>query len=161
MPQTGTKKVELANGQSLYLPEEEARVAQLLRDGCRLQQRMEADNEALRAIKNELAEIATARRGEKQTVHLSSPDGQEATVTWRRELLVDPVRAEALREPLGESFGKVFCTRILYSLAKGYKEFMRLPQGSLESAKKHIGAAIEPKEHKPSVSLQDIVQAGG
>lgn len=159
MPQAGTRRVEI-DGQKTYLPGEDARIVELLQAGLRLQQRIEGEVEQLQAIKDELAEIAAGRRGSQSTVYLTSPDGQEAKVTWRKDYPVDPVRAEQLREPLGKAFSKVFATKTTYSLARGYKRFMQLPQGELEALKKRVAAAFAPREHRPAVTLTDNVEVG-
>jgi len=155
MPKAGTRKVEVC-GEIKWLPEEEARLTELLREGCLIQARLEADKAKLDGIREKLAEIAEAKRGTRATLHLTSPEGISATVTWSRETTVEGAHAEALRKELGESWGEVFATKLSYTLAKGYKAFMRDPQGDLEKHKKAIAASINVIERKPSVKLHDI-----
>lgn len=157
MPQAGTRKI-LVRGQEIYLPEHEARVTELLRQGCRLQQRLDATKRDLDVIKEELAEIATQKRGDKATVHLSGVDGQAARVVWRREIVVDAQAAESLRATLGRAWSRLFNTRTTYTLARGYQSWMRAPQGAHDQLKKKIAAAFAVREKKPAVQLIDATE---
>lgn len=155
MPKAGTRKVTIGK-ESMFLPEEEARITELLRDGCLIQAQLDGYKSNMEEIKNELVEIAEKKRNGRATMHLTSKEGLSATITWSREIQVDQDKAEDLRENLGSNWSKVFQTKTSYTMSKSYKNFMNTPQGDLENLKKNIGASFSVMEKKPSVKLNDV-----
>jgi len=158
MPKAGTKRVEI-DGKPTFLPEDEARVEVLLKDGCRIERRIKADKAKLKEIKQELITLATGHRGTKATVHLEAFSGQKATVVWSQETKVDVKKAEELIPLLGEYWGKVFQQRVKFVPAKGWRKFMNVVQvPQVERLKKAIGQALKVVEKNPSCKLFDVAE---
>lgn len=155
MPAAGTRKATI-NGRECYLPEQDARIEKLLQDGCALQARIAADKDKLGEIKAELVGLAEEHRGAGGTVHLEGHGGQRAQVVFAKAHVVDPAKARALQGPLGKLFSNVFNARVEFSLAKGYRTFMETSALS-DAIKLKIGKAISVREHKPRVTLFDVV----
>lgn len=157
MPAQGTARVMVA-GEPRYLPQEEAEIQRLITEGCELARLVRDYQGKLNAVKARVAEIAASRRGEKATVHLTAEDGRRARVWWERELHVDPARAEETRKLLGVHWGKVYQTRIVYSLARSYRTFIT---GVVAEVRDRIASTFEAVEREARVSFEDVGERHG
>lgn len=155
MPAAGQRKV-IIDGEEKFVAGEDAELEDLLTRGCVLQAQLEAAQGKLELIRARLAEMATSRRGTKSTVHLTAISGRRCTVSWGGKVEVDPTVVEAMKDELGDRWGEVFRAKVEYSLAKGFKQFMKVPQGALEKCKKRIATAINRREYSPRVQLFDL-----
>jgi hypothetical protein len=140
-------------GEPRYLPHEEAEVQRLIAEGCELQGIVRSYQGKLGAVKERLAAIAAARRGDKATVHLTAEDGRRAKIWWEREFHVDAGRAESARELLGENWGQVFQSRTVYSLARSYRRFIAVAATKVQAL---VAKSFEIVEHEARVSFEDV-----
>jgi len=97
-----TKEIRL-RGKKYRLTLDEIHKINLIKRGVQLQERIEPLKKELTDLKEELAGMAVALKGDGRMVRLDGIIG-EATLEWKRVILVDPERADALRAKLGGEF---------------------------------------------------------
>jgi hypothetical protein len=153
MPKPGTKRIEI-NGHATFLPAEDVEIERLLALGIAAQARLERAKQEVDEIKARLVEIAEAKRLGRTSVTLHSIGGSGAAlITFGTELKVDEnVAAQIEQEIQPDLFRLIFSKRTVYSVARGYRSFMRQPQTEeLEKLKLRVGKAFEARPKKPSV----------
>lgn len=158
MPKAGTKKTVLEDGTIAFLPEEQAKLEQLVRRGLELQKILDGYGDELASIRDQVVELAEPHRGTRQSLRLTAPSAGVASITWSQETKVDATRALALREALGpELWGRLFREKVEVSLARGYQDAMRAPVGVVQRHAEDIAASLEVRPRKPSVKFEEPV----
>lgn len=155
MPALGTKRT-LLHGRTVYLPAEEVELAELITKGLELNEKMEALKEELAPIKARVGELAEKARGDRKSVLLEAVDGAGAAqVKFRNSVTVNEARAAELETEIGDQVASaIFAKQTVYTLRGGYSAFMRQPQApELETLKARVGACVEVKEQRPTVTF--------
>lgn len=148
-----TKEIRL-QGKKYRLTKEEIHKINLIRKGLELQDKIQPLQKEMKRVKDELAAIAIDLRGEGKMVRL---DGivAEAIVTWKKKIIVDPLKAEELKKTLGKrDFTLFFEERAEYRPTKELNLLIKARDKGAKLKKAEVLGALEIKENGPYVEVK-------
>lgn len=147
-----TKEIRL-EGKKYQLTQDEIHKINLIRKGLFLQDQIKPIQNQLKKVKDELAGMAIARKGEGRMVRLDGIIG-EAVITWERKTQVDPEKAGELKKQLGKrEFDLFFEERAEYRPTKELNLLIKAKDRGAKMKKIEVMSALVIKESGPYVKI--------
>lgn len=149
-----TKEIRL-NGKKYVLSLEEIHKINLIKKALKLQDKLDPLQEELKEIKDELAGMAIALKGDGRMVRLDGIVG-EAKVTWERKIVVDPEKAIELKQKLGrKEFELFFEERTEFRPTKELNLLTRSQDSAAKAKKALVMSALIVREQGPYVKIKE------